>query len=971
MCASIPYTKQLLEANPVATRIGRNLGLALAAILMLASTGGADVEQLQKSFVQPSDDARIMVRWWWFGPAVTKAQLEREMNFMKQGGIGGFEVQPTYPLALDDERPGLKNLKFMSPDFLEMLRFTAAKAKELGLRMDLTLGSGWPYGGPWFSEMESTGALQTQAVQVPEGARSIQVPQIGESWSILAAMIGKGNSGIGARGGGGRGGPAGDARGGRGGVAAGGPDGMSLKPVAIKGGVVEIPSDAPTPAEVVFFISGQTGGTRGMAVKRPAYGADGPVIDHLSDTVVDKFIKLVGEPELAACGSNPPYAVFCDSLEVNGENWTPNFLEEFKKRRGYDLTPLLPALVADMGPKTAEIRQDWGQTVTELFNDHFNAKFKKLANDHGSKYRIQGYGSPPAALFSYAYTDLPEGEGFTWRGFSNSRWASSASHLLGKPITSSETFTWLKQAVFYATPLDIKAEANMHFLEGVNQIICHGWPYTAEGAEYPGWSFYAAAAFNEKNPWWIVMPDVTRYLQRCSSILRQGAPSNDVAVFLSNGDAWSNRSWNMGSYFGGTAGNAARAILDAGYNFDFFDDQLLAMRGKVEGKALAFGDSKYRVVVLPYAERIQPATMKKLDEFAKNGGVVIALGNAPSIAPGYKATDEDQKVVRDISQRLFEGASAAGALVQSENDLATAISKKLAPDLKLEGASGEVGFVHRHTDSGEVYFIANTGNQLQNLKATFRNQTMQPEIWDPMSGMVSAAAGAQKSSGGTTMNIKLEPYGSTVVAFTSRKVPATPPVPIVAPVPAPIDLSSGWTVKFGSDGPTVKMDELQSWTQNDQIKAFSGVATYSRQFKVDAAMVKKGVKVMLNLGFASGPQMTGSGGRGGNGFRSNLETPVREAAVVYINDKKVGSVWAPPYSIDVTGVLQAGNNQIRIEVGNLAINYMAAHGYPNYNMAGVRQKFGNRFDPQGLNNLQPLPSGLLGPIKLEAAGSTK
>ena len=69
---------------------------------------------------------------------------------------------------------------------------------------------------------------------------------------------------------------------------------------------------------------------------------------------------------------------------------------------------------------------------------------------------------------------------------------------------------------FRATPLDLKAEADLHFLQGINQLIGHGWPYSAPQAEYPGWRFYAAAVFNEKNPWWIVMPDVNRYLAATS-----------------------------------------------------------------------------------------------------------------------------------------------------------------------------------------------------------------------------------------------------------------------------------------------------------------------------------------------------------------------------------------------------------------------------------------------------------------------
>src|SRR5947208_2580288 len=108
--------------------------LPLAALLAAVAAHAADLEQLQRAFQRPPDDARIMMRWWWFGPAVTHAEIEREMRLMKEGGIGGFEVQPTYPLALDDPQAGIRNLKFMSPEFLDALSFTAAKAKELGLR---------------------------------------------------------------------------------------------------------------------------------------------------------------------------------------------------------------------------------------------------------------------------------------------------------------------------------------------------------------------------------------------------------------------------------------------------------------------------------------------------------------------------------------------------------------------------------------------------------------------------------------------------------------------------------------------------------------------------------------------------------------------------------------------------------------------------------------------------------------------
>ena len=215
-----------------------------------------------------------------------------------------------------------------------------------------------------------------------------------------------------------------------------------------------------------------------------------------------------------------------------------------------------------------------------------------------------------------------------------------------------------------ASPLDLKVEADLHFLQGVNQLIGHGWPYTPPGVEYPGWRFYAAGVWNEKNPWWIVMPDVAKYLQRVSAMLRQGRPANDVALYLANSDAWAQ------FVPGRVAMNAAVSqrlgrdivgkILEAGYNLDFFDDQLLEMRGKVEGGVLAFGDLKYKVVVLAGVERMPPATLQKLEEFARGGGIVVATRSLPSLAPGFQATAEEQKTVREIVQRLFEGPAAKG-----------------------------------------------------------------------------------------------------------------------------------------------------------------------------------------------------------------------------------------------------------------------------------------------------------------------
>jgi alpha-L-rhamnosidase len=538
---------------------------------------------------------------------------------------------------------------------------------------------------------------------------------------------------------------------------------------------------------------------------------------------------------------------------------------------------------------------------------------------------------------------------------------------------SSETFTWLHSPVFRATPLDMKAEADLHFLSGINQLICHGWPYTAEGVGFPGWSFYAAGVFDEKNPWWIVMPDLAKYLQRVSALLREGTPANDIALYLPNSDGWAGlgRNFSMSAAMQGRVGGAVHAITDAGYNLDFFDDQLLAMRGKVAGNSLAFGDVHYRVVVLPGVERIPVATMEVLQQFAHNGGIVVATRRLPDRAPGYRAAEGDTQAVRAIVQRIFQGDHAPGIFLAEEAQLGEELAKRLEPDVALAPLASDIGFVHRHTNGAELYFVANTGNSPKRVLATFRVGGLRPEIWSPLSGVIAPVAVAVKSQDETTVGLDLPPYGSTFVVFTSRTLPALPVAPAVAIVPAPFDLGTGWTVKYGPNSPAVAMEQLASWTESEATRNFSGVATYEKTITAAPEWLQTGLKLSFDFGAASAPKAAAAAAASrSQGYRTDLDVPVREAAVLYLNDRRIGSVWAPPYAIDVTGQLQPGENTIRIEVANLAVNYMASIPLPNYNYAGVKQQFGDRFQPQNLDQIAPLPSGLLGPVRLIATGQT-
>jgi len=870
---------------------------------------------IRSGFATPPMDARPMMRWWWFGPAVEKGELARELRTMKAGGIGGVEVQPVYALELDDPQKGFRNLPFLSKDYLDMVGFAAQTAHDLNLRLSMTLGSGWPYGGAYVPVSDAAGRLRVVADIVPPGASSLPVPSIRNGEALLAAFLASGTP------------QHYDAE-------------HAQKLDALHDYRLSLPTGISGPHVVLFFISSRTG----QQVKRAAVGAEGFVLDHFSMEAIQNHIQHVADPLIAACGANVPYSVFSDSLEVYESDWTPKLLDEFRAHRGYDLTPHLPELAAGTTPEAADVRYDWGRTLAELIDEHYLTPLNTWAREHHTKFRSQSYGSPAVTLSSNALVDLPEGEGSQWHGgFSFTRWATSASHVYGRPVTSSETWTWLHSPSFRATPLDMKAEADTFFLQGINQFVGHGWPYSPPSVGDPGWSFYAAAVFNDHNPWWMVMPDVMNYFSRMSYLLRQGSPANDVAVLLPEEDAQArfrpghvSVTDEMRILLGP---DLVPAILDAGYNFDFIDSAAIDKVG-----------IKYSVLVMPATERLPLATYQRIAAFAQHGGLVIAVKSLPSRAPGVTEGPRDSAAVEQISQALSAPEAENVKIVASPADVGAAIGAILKPDVAISPATPEVGFIHRRLPTTDIYFVANTGNTAKAFNATFRAATSGAEWWDPFSGKITGAGS------GPTLHFDLAPYESRVVVFTGN--PALPPQPQATTPFAPIDLSHDWRVTFDKSGTGETMQTLHSWTDIGAQKYYSGTAIYTRTVEIPEAVAKSGSVI---LDFGEGTPVAREALHQA-GTRTWYDPPVREVAMVSVNGKPAGDLWHPPYRLDVTALLHAGTNELRIVVANTAINELAGRAAPDYRLLNLR--YGEKFTPQDMDHLEPLPSGILGTVRL-------
>jgi len=387
------------------------------------------VAVLQRLFADPPPSARPMTRWWWFGGAVTPEEITRELSFMKEAGLRGAEIQPVYPVAVDDAERGIHNIRYFSDEWFAVLRHAVAEARRLSLQLDFTLGSGWPYGGPFIPTSLAARRLRllSQDVVGPRDCAWDLSPHLTGDDRIVAVV----QTAVG--------------------------DGATLD-LDRSRVLADQPQSAPAPGrtpapfvrlrieEGTWRLMVLLDSPTGQQVKRATLGMEGNVLDHHSAEAMSLFLRAAGDRVLHALGpaTDPPFhSVFCDSLEVYGADWTEDFLSEFARRRGYDLGPYLPALWHETGPLTPHVRN----------LERFFAPLAAWAEKRGMTARVQAHGAPGDVMRAYGVAHIPEGENIFGGdryvvNLRHRRLASSAAHLYDKPLASSETYTWLRTPLF-------------------------------------------------------------------------------------------------------------------------------------------------------------------------------------------------------------------------------------------------------------------------------------------------------------------------------------------------------------------------------------------------------------------------------------------------------------------------------------------------------------------------------------------
>jgi hypothetical protein len=767
--------------------------------------------------------AKPWAYWWWPGSAVDSAGIKYNLQKYAKAGFGGLHIIPIY--GVKGEEPNF--IPFLSPRWLQMLEYSTKEAKKLGLGIDLTMGTGWPFGGP---QVSPTDAAKKFQIFQNNGQNDVKV--------------------------------------------------------------------LPT----------------GQKVKRAAPGAEGLVLDHFNKKATENYLK----PYQNAFGEKDYgfRALYNDSYEVYGANWTDNFLEKFEQYRGYTLKPHLAVLDSTKIPKTDyehRIWHDYHQTLSDLMVQEFNPTWTSFVKSIAKVSRNEAHGSPANLLDLYAQNDIPESEFFGSKHFdikgykqdpdySPERFgtpgievvklASSPAHVMGKKLVSSETATWLGNH-FKVSLAQIKPIVDESFLGGINHIFYHGATYSPPRAAWPGWLFYASTNFNYNSHFWNELPQLNKYIERVQSKLQNTQPDNELLVYFPIHELWTTPGPDNKTHFTnihnilthgmfkGLWGQLLKDLKNAGFSYDFISDAQLEEAKITNGQIITKAGTVYKGMIIPEMEYLPLATMQQLAGMQQKGVKLLFQNKIPTKVANY--------INFEANQGIFDSHVKALKGLESQNVAASLQQIGFTPEPMA--ASG-LSFIRKKSKKGSFYFVANHTAEDYNEKLKLNSPDIHYLFTNPLNGV-------QFQSPSNQLNLKLGSGQSIMIEGQSTAFSSVKKVDKKG-FNETVQINGHWKLRFLAGAPslpkTLSMGMPYFWTsQNDSsYKYFSGRALYSSHFSLPSNYIGKAAIIKL-----------------GN---------VRESATVKINGKLVGTAWSLPFNLSIPKGLLKNKNTIEIAVQNLSAN---------------------------------------------------
>lgn len=709
--------------------------------------------------------------------------------------------------------------------------------------------------------------------------------------------------------------------------------------------------------------------------------------NHLRNGMIGEMIKdggPIGDGKLAG--------LLIDSWESDIPTWTmhaDDMFKEFEKRRGYSMKKYLPATmgyIVESPEITNKFLRDIRQTMDEVYIDNFFTHFATIAHEMGAEVYTEGAGGevlPVDPMRYYGVSDNPMTEFWYPKAPSNQNEyakpiysAASATHLYNKPFLSAEACTQL-DVKWDEHPFSIKYLIDYNFTKGVNHLVFHTFSHTPQKEVYPGSSFSGNIGFPfvRQQTWWKHMPEFIDYLARCQYVLQQGEYVADVLWYY--GDHYERPPFDL-DYF------------PKGYRFDYLNAEILHEKLSVKGGRINVKDAgDYRVILLRDSKDMLLSTAQKLKELVLQGAVII--GDKPMDSPSLMDDENDLKLLKEIADELWDNSPSGVKAVgkgkvywgKSLDEVLNAES--IAPDVIVPD-NLPITWIHRKTAEADFYFVSSTSDKPIDATISFRINDGYPQLWNTFDGTVSDAKVWRKQGGRINLVLSFDPSGSAIVVFPKgnkasycSKVTLNDKVLLSAEegwfrirndeLPTirlyenntvathsgiyklhsnekiidldikvnETGLQKNWKVAFepGWDTPEeIELNELISLTEhkNEAIKHYSGTVIYSKTINVE----KITGAAILDLG------------------------DVNNIAELWLNDKKIGTRWTPPFTFDLSDELKPGPNKLEVKVTNTWRNQLI---FDNTRPTDKKKTWTT--NPPEKSEIELDVFGLLGPVVLK------
>jgi hypothetical protein len=925
------------------------------------------------------------VYWWWLNANVTEKSITRDLEAMAAQGVGGFLLFDVTAYGHHIVAAPPRKTAFMSPRWRELVRYSLREADRLGLKASINLSTcGGALRAPWDMEEYAVKKLLWASTNV-QGPGLVKIPKPDCSAphyhpvAVVAARVGDGGGTL------------------------------SVSQTSEWSPVVDVlPENADTATEVIDVTDkvnadGQLSWTapdgRWIVVRFACVVMEDRTedVDILNVQAVESHFDRMGRAIIADAGPLVTKTLthfYNVSWEGETPSWTVGFEKDFRRFRGYDLQPYLPALagiIVNDKNTTARFLRDYARTISDCFMENCYGRFDELCREAGLLWHSESGGPWNHGPLLFREADqlafwgrnaMPQSEFWVpdYRR-SNARRAAMSAHIYGKRIVSVEAFTHMTYH-WSEYPASLKRSADLAMCDGMNQFVWHTSTASPEEFGLPGIVYFAGTHVNRNVTWYNYVRGFMDYLARCQVLLRRGNFVADVCCYTSdkNCAVWTRaRQWS----------DKASLNLPAGYTYDLVNSEVLVSRMSVDANGdLVLPDGmRYRVLVVDLEDEEMPVeALRKVEELVEAGATVILGKRIPNHTPGLKNHAQETRELAALSARLWNptgGTQKLGkGVVISGKTMVEALDQiGILPDFE-----GTEDYIHRRDGDADIYFVSGQGR----VDLTFRVDGKEPEIWDATNGNIVPVARYTKSGDGrVTLPMTLPANGSVIVVFrkpernpqiTLANGPAritiqgrdgnTVPVQFwkngtytfgnsaggksrvdVEGLPDPLPLNKSWEVGFapGWGAPdSIVFDELAPWNTHPDpsIKYFSGTATYRKKFELTQEQAEGSLRLQLGK--------------------------VGCIARVRLNGKEQGVVWTAPWSICLTAAARPGNNELEIDVANVWQNRLIGDaGLPedqrrtSTNVILEKGERTRRYRCSSVNSIDELtPSGLMGPVQL-------